>query len=225
MKFFKILMIIVLFLNVSTLRANWKFYEEFALMISNQSPKVKELFIIAKEDNHIISENSKFDKAVKNSMDSMHYASLFDYHIDEESDREEVITVVFMIVLKGLGYMYGKDWKMLSHSEEMLWSINALLKQNNATLLTQKEIKIVDQKISPYFKGDYNFKNQINATNDMVMLLENFVKNRGLNLLWFQNISDSYGMFIVKPDVYKALNGKKLGKGCSFSIPYFTLDM
>lgn len=204
---------------------NWIVYEKAALMISNQSAKVQELFDIAKVDQHLISENSTFDKAIKKSVDEIYYVTVFDYNIDEESQYDKLISVVFMIILQGFEYMHIKDWKSLSDDEEMVWSINALLKQNKQIQLSKKEKETIHQRMLHYFKGEYSIKKQIDATNEMVELLEEFVKSRGLHLLWFQNESDSYGMFIVKSEVYKALNGKKLDDSCSFSIPHFTLDM
>lgn len=212
-------------IQIEELNHNWKGYEEAAFMISKQSVKVQNLFDIAKTDKHLISKKSTFDKAFKKSVDEMHYMTVFDYDIDEKSQPEELIAVVFMLILEGLEYMHIKDWESFSDEDEMVWSINALLKQKEMPLLSKKDQETIHQKMLHYFNGEYDIKKQIDATNEMVSLLESFVKSKGLHLLWFQNESDSYGMFIVDSEVYKALNGKKLGSDCSFSIPHFTLDM
>ena len=219
-----IISVLLIFRSCNNIKDNsWKTYEDAALMISNQSPKVKKLFKVAKEDNYRVSENSIFEKAVKKNVDPLYYATFYDFGIEKETN-DEVVSVAFMIIMYGLGYMQTADWKTLSDEDEVLFLLDILLKKHKLTLISEDEKKIAREKMSHYFKGTYAHKKQIDATNEMVALMNKFVIKRGYRILWFQNNSDSYSMFVVKPEVYKKLSAKELDDSCSFSIPTFTLE-
>ena len=220
----KILILFVGMISLGYGSNGWKAYEEAALMISHQSPLVEKLFVIAQKDKNITAKHSTFDNAVRRNADKMSYSTLYDYAIDDKSEPSTVVSVVFMIIMEGLGYMRIEAWESLSNEEEILFSVNRLLKKNKSKLLSKNEEEEIHQKMMYYFKGNYDIKKQIDATNKMIEMIEMFVKKRALQLLWFQNNSDSYGMFIVEPKIYKALHNKVLDDSRRFSIPYFTME-
>lgn len=226
--------VLLIFISAITLGCNykseplvqkqWELYRDSASIISHNDSKVLKLFNIAMSDKNLTSKTSSFDKATKKVFDEMHYASLYDYMIDGDENVEELIHIVFMIIITGFEYMEYTDWKNLSNPAEMRWRVNRQFKKYDSSL-TKEEVALINNELKFFLKTDYSYKKHIDATNTMVSLVEKITRTRGLEVLWFQNNSDSYHFSIVKPNVFKALNNKVLMGDCSFNIPYFKLDM
>ncbi len=70
----------------------------------------------------------------------------------------------------------------------------------------------------------YNFKKQVLATNMMIEVISEIVKERKFKVLWYLEISDSYSFCLVSPEVYKQLNNTKLGYDHEFKAPKFKLN-
>jgi len=191
----------------------WDIVIEVARLIAGPNVEVHVISFIEKVRE--IGKNENEEYVILNYAESVFGKNIVEWFGDDDLKYTDLPCAAFKTSLNSYGLMEYLDGKIIFDPEEMFFSLNRLLKT-----LSLEEINIIEkQKIDKNIITAGTDQNKI--ANVILSEFDDIAKKRGYNVLWFDEDSDSYSYFIVKPDVYEKLQTMRLDENHKFYRPRF----